>query len=299
MKPELVRSIQLPNDQILNTTSGNYRTRAQDFVTGVADRAEVEFVIDNLGEAVEAAHQDFCCNGNDKNYFVIDTGTDRMYEMTFDLASLRHLFGIFGNKWQQTELCEKLKSDHPDLRRRIGNRNLTWIDQIQEAFNPQYKTEIITHECSDSNELKEKLNWQKMMIKIFAFINMGKLEDGTTIFYKENRNQYSKGKPSYLMIRSLRNGELENIEKKNSQYYDKQLIIKLVEEEYQGQICLTPQSIYIVNKPLKLDGSRDRTGGRIYLEDYGIKNDNIMYKFFRTIRVVRKRGDKYAGKGNK
>ncbi len=301
MNKELVESIRLPDDSILEQTrtrDGNklqYTQSAKEFVSGVPNQEEVEFVIDNLGEAVAAAHSDFCCNGNDQNYFIVDTGT-QIYEMTFDLTSLRHLFGIYEDNWQRTQLCKKLKELHPELRRTIASKS-TWLDKINAVLNPTYKNDILDHECAASNSSIEKLNWQKMAIKIFSFINMGLLEEGTTFFYTENRNRYSTGKPTYLLVRSLRNGELEDPVNRGKRYYNKQLIIQLV-EDYDGS--LTPQSIYIVNKTMRLNGQRLLFNIDMY-NDYGIgrKSDSKKYINARRATITRKKGDRYAEKGNR
>ena len=69
----------------------------------------------------------------------------------------------------------------------------------------------------------------------------------------------------------------------------------LVIEEYNGQICLTPKSILIIDKPLNYDGSRNKKITGINLNHDGIYE----YKYYRTIKVKKMKGSKYESKGNK
>lgn len=289
MNQPLVSNIMLPNISVLEDDS--IKKRSNDLSTENADPIYVDFVIDNLAEVINAYHQDFCCN--DRIFFTIQYGKEKK-DMTFDFSALRHLIALPANKnaWKTTAVVRKLVYNHPTLTSVINSRQ-PWLDQIVSILHYSYKQDIKNHECFSNNSSIEKLNWKKMAVKIFSLINVGLLETGTTFLYVEERNMYSNGKTRYLLIRSLRNGDLENVVNCNDPYYNKQLAIVFVEDVYNGYVELEPESIMIIDKPLNQDKTRDK-------KCFNAKNIELLgskFKFKAIPTIMRVSGERYVDKG--
>lgn len=288
MNHELVESITLSDDSILDKRESDFRRNAKDLQTGAAKEDEVRYVVKYIKEASDAFKSDFYMP---KGPTFRVHAKDQILNMVFDESSAPHLYGFSANTYRNASLYEYMTTRHPNIKSQLGSRCLNELEKLSVLLNPVYMEEIIAHECSEENSPKYKLNWQKMMLKIFDMINLGLLEDGSSILYKEVRNKYSIGKPSYLLVRSLRNGELEDASKKNERYYDRQLFLKLVEENINGYVYLVPQSIYLVKKDLDLNGQREKIRN-IKLSDYGI-GESTSYNYYAHAYIERIKGNEY------
>lgn len=287
----LVSSIKFPNNYLLDVIGSDCKREVRDFPDGIADIDIVNFVIDIMGEVVDAVHSDFSCNGSDGVYFKLDDGRMPM-ELVISIDSLRHILAfppvIKGiETWMSLNVVKKLLINHPNLLATINQKD-NWLDKVAEIIHNNYKNEIINHECSSINAGIEKLNWQKMAIKMFSFINLGLLEDGKVLLYEEKRNKYSMGNKTYILVKSLRNGDLEDSVNFGEDYYDKQIYFQLVEELFNGKKILTPKSLLIVDKPLKGDKSRAK------LRTINVGNSEYIFKS--NVVITRMRGSKYANK---
>lgn len=178
----------------------------------------ISYVIDNFLEATEAYYDDFDPN---KLYYMVQL-QDKTRNLCFDVENLAHLLGLPNYKYllEATIINNKLTTN-------IDSKN--WLTAFKDLFTNN-KADIVIHDSNPDNESLKKLNWDKIATKVFTFLNIGILSEGSTFYYRHNvaRNNVK----DYVLIRNIISKELSG-----------QIRIQLTTQRIGNEEILVPTSI--------------------------------------------------------
>lgn len=203
----------------------------------VYSRDIIEYSIDNLLESAQAYYDD--CDPNRLYYKV--TLKDKTRNFCFDIEYLPHLLGLPNIKiLSQAAIMSKLITQKTPPEK--------WLVVFKKVLEDN-KQEIVDFDSNIDNEKEAKLNWDKISEKVFAFLNMGILSNGDTLYYRENISPNKYKITNYLMVRPLVNNKISG-----------QIVIQFIMTEVNGEEVFVPTSIRFDKqpiKPLKIVGGRE------------------------------------------
>ncbi len=196
---------------------------------GVFTTYEREFIIEvikNFFNAQELYYDDYDPN---KVYYTVRFD-DRKMDIYFDLENMYHLFGLprINDLSEFEDIVYCLKNSKNLKHKKTGE----FLEFYSEFFK-KYEDDIANYDSNEENENKKKINWDKVAIKLFSFLNLGVFSKGQTIAYRDKKRT-KKELQEYIFIRFPLS---ENVDSNNT------VRMILIEENLNGKTVLVPKSL--------------------------------------------------------
>lgn len=240
----------------------------------VDDKSYIEDMLDDCFDKFFDAKKEYETNYDSDKFFYKVKLKDDTITVVFDKRNIYHLFG-FPNYRKIVEavvmrdvLFDKYKVNKEKencddiLISRIKNKD--HLQMLSEVFKG-YALEIKNFDCDEANKEEYKLNWDKILFKVFCFLNIGDLTDKTqeNVYYIKN---VKKGENVEILLKK------DLILDGNREY---SLTIQLLKElvpNSDNKYVYSPKSIRIEKIPRafsferKGSGETFKFGGKVELE---------------------------------
>ena len=203
------------------------------------------YAIENFLESAEAYYDDYDPN---KLYYKVYLA-NKTRNLCFDVENLPHLLGIPNHKYLiQASIINKL------VREKTTSSN--WLEVFKSTLET-YKEDIINYDSNPYNINENKLNWDKVAEKVFAFLNLGILSIGDTYCFRHNVSINKV--QDYVMTRDLISKEINGrikiqftIEKNGTEEYLVPTSIQYEENYNRGPIVMNEKK-YIFDSKLTIE----------------------------------------------